>query len=102
MVNHVVPREALRDKVLSIARKVAENDLFALKLMKESMNHAEDSMGRGEALRFAFANHQLGHMQNMLRYGFPVSIEKLPESVRKHLEARIAQQKLVAPAEAKS
>jgi enoyl-CoA hydratase len=101
MVNHVVPRDALREKVMSIARKTAENDLFALKLMKESMNHAEDSMGRRDALRFAFANHQIGHTQNMLRYGFPVSIEKLPESVRKHLEAKIAQQKLAAATDAK-
>ena len=59
-------------------------------------------MGRREAVSFAFANHQLGHTQNMLRYGYPVSITKLPDTVRKHLETSIAKQKAESTTEAKS
>ena len=31
-------------------------------------------------------HHQIGHLQNMLLYGFPIDISKLPDSVRVHIE----------------
>jgi enoyl-CoA hydratase len=93
MVNHVVPRAELSAKALEIACKIAQNDRFTLKLMKESINAAEDAMGRREAIKHSFSMHQIAHLQNLLRYGFPMSIKKLPESVRKHLEAGIEQRR---------
>ena len=90
MVNHVVPRSELSAKALSLALKIAECDRFALKLMKESINAAEDAMGRREALKQAFSLHQIGHLQNMLRFGFMMNIEKLAPSVKSHLEASMA------------
>jgi enoyl-CoA hydratase len=85
MVNHVVPREQLRAKALDLAVSIARTDRFALKLMKESVNNAQDAMGRRETMKASFANHQIGHMQNMLLHGFPIDISRLPESVRVHL-----------------
>jgi enoyl-CoA hydratase len=96
MVNHVVPRAELSAKALSLAVKIADNDRFALKLMKESLNNAEDAMGRKEAMKYAFALHQIGHLQALNRYGFSMSIKKLPEVVRKQLEAGIARRKAAA------
>lgn len=85
MVNHVVPREELSAKALDLAVAIARTDRFALKLMKESVNAAQDAMGRPEAMKAAFANHQIGHLQNMLVHGFPIDISRLPETVRMHL-----------------
>lgn len=90
MVNRVVPRAELDAQALALAEEIARTDRFALKLIKESVNSAQDSMGRREAMKTAFANHQIGHLQNMLLHGFPIDITKLPESVRRHLEEALA------------
>jgi enoyl-CoA hydratase len=86
MVNHVVPREQLSAKTLELAKMIARTDRFVLKLIKESVNSAQDAMGRRESMRTSFANHQIGHLQNMLLHNFPIDISRLPESVRVNLE----------------
>ncbi|TAK99737.1 MAG: enoyl-CoA hydratase [Rhodospirillaceae bacterium] len=89
MVNHVVPRDQLSAKVLDLAINIAHTDRFTLKLMKESVNNAQDEMGRRQAMRTAFANHQIGHLQNMLLHGFPIDTSRLPDSVRLNLERAV-------------
>lgn len=59
MVNHVVPRDQLSAKALDLAVSIARTDRFALKLMKESLNTAQDNMGRRETIKTSFANHQI-------------------------------------------
>jgi enoyl-CoA hydratase len=86
MVNHVVPRDQLASKALELAISIARTDRFALKLMKASLNNAQDNMGRRETMQASFANHQIGHLQNMLLHGFPIDVSRLPASVRVHLE----------------
>jgi enoyl-CoA hydratase len=93
MVNEVVPRDQLGARALALAEEIARTDRFTLKLIKESVNAAQDAMGRREAMKAAFANHQIGHLQNMLLHGFPIDITRLPESVRRHLEAALAARK---------
>jgi enoyl-CoA hydratase len=90
MVNEVVPRAELESRALALAEDVARTDRFTLKLIKASVNAAQDAMGRSQAMQTAFANHQIGHLQNMIRYGFPIDVTKLPDSVRGHLEAVLA------------
>jgi enoyl-CoA hydratase len=51
MVNHVVPRERLREATMWLARRIALNDLFALKLSKMSINQAADILGQSAAVR---------------------------------------------------
>lgn len=81
MVNHVVERTELEVFTLALATRIAKTDRFVLKLVKESMNASQDAMGRKEALGHSFAIHQIGHLQNMMRYGFLIDTSKLPESM---------------------
>ena len=97
MVNEVVPRADLASRALALAGEIALTDRFTLKLIKQSVNAAEDAMGRREAMQAAFANHQIGHLQNMLLHGFPIDITRLPDSVRKRLEAVIAARAAAEP-----
>lgn len=90
MVNEVVPRAELQDRALTLAEEVARTDRFTLKLIKDSCNAAQDAMGRKQAMQNAFANHQIGHLQNMLLHGFPIDIARLPEAVRANLEQALA------------
>lgn len=69
MVNHVVPRERLGDFTLQIAKKIAQQPLFALKCAKEAVNNAQDAAGRSTVISAQFALHQLGHSHNMQLHG---------------------------------
>ena len=51
MVNHVVPVEKLNDATLWLARRIAINSLYGLKLSKMSINQAADIMGQSAAVR---------------------------------------------------
>lgn len=93
MVNHVVPRAELSGKALDLATTIARTDRFTLKLIKESVNNAQDNMGRPATMQASFGHHQIGHLQNMLLYGFPINIERLPDSVRQHLERVLSESK---------
>lgn len=90
MVNEVVPRAELEARALELAQEIAKTDRFTLKLIKDSINAAQDAMGRRQAMQVAFANHQIGHLQNMLLHGFPIDVSRLPENIRSNLEAALA------------
>ena len=45
LVNRVVARERLEEETLALARRIAQNDPFALRLAKLSVNQAQDEMG---------------------------------------------------------
>jgi len=85
MVNQVVPRARLAEATLELAERIAANDRFTLKLIKQAVNHAQDAMGRRQAMEHGFALHQIGHLQNMLVHDSMINVEKLPESLRRHL-----------------
>jgi len=72
MVNHLVPREELAQFTLSLAQRIAEKPLFALKLAKEAVNAAQDGQGRVNAMQTSFALHQLCHSHNMQVHGMPI------------------------------
>ena len=67
MVNHVVPRSELTSRTLELAGRIAANDPFTMKLVKESMNFAQDEMGRKAAMDHAFQVHQIGHVPQLRR-----------------------------------
>jgi enoyl-CoA hydratase len=69
MVNRVVPRAELTRTTMGIAAQIATQPPFALKLAKQSVNAAQDAAGRPEAIRTAFALHQLAHSHNMQLHG---------------------------------
>ena len=72
MVNHVVPVDELQSFTLALASRIAEKQLFALKLAKEAVNAAQDHMGRATSLHVGFAYHQLCHSHNQEVYGLPI------------------------------
>jgi enoyl-CoA hydratase len=51
MVNHVVPSEKLEEATRWLARRIALNSLYGLKLSKMSINQAADIMGQSAAVR---------------------------------------------------
>ncbi len=51
MVNHVVPNDKLEEATSWLARRIALNSLYALKLSKMSINQAADIMGQSAAVR---------------------------------------------------
>jgi enoyl-CoA hydratase len=51
MVNHVVPVEKLAEATQWLARRIALNSLYGLKLSKMSINQAADIMGQSAAVR---------------------------------------------------
>jgi len=69
MVNHVVPRPELEAFTLAMAERIAKKPLFALKLVKEAVNAAQDAQGRRTAMQTSFALHHLAHAHNMLAHG---------------------------------
>ncbi|MCZ6617682.1 MAG: enoyl-CoA hydratase-related protein [Gammaproteobacteria bacterium] len=51
MVNRVVPRDKLEEATLWLARRIALNSLYSLKVSKMSINQAADIMGQSAAVR---------------------------------------------------
>lgn len=97
MVNHVVPREQLTAQTLALAETIAAKNPFTMKLVKQSINYAQDQMGRKASMDHAFHLHQIGHMQAMLAHGAPIDVDSLPPAMRANIEKLMSGAK---PAEA--
>lgn len=82
MVNHVVPLDQLEAFTLDLARRIALKPAFALKLLKEAVNAAQDAQGRVSAMNTSFALHQLSHSHNEQVFGLPIDPTGLPSAVR--------------------
>lgn len=64
MVNHVVPREELEQKVAGIAAKICEMPQLGLSLTKKAVNISEDQMGLRNAMDSVFGWHHFAHSAN--------------------------------------
>jgi enoyl-CoA hydratase len=73
MVNHVVPRDALQERVLELAERIASRPLFALKMSKQAVNQSQDAQGQWQAMEAAFSLHQLCHSHNVQVHKIPVN-----------------------------
>jgi enoyl-CoA hydratase len=80
MVNRVVPRADLEDACLAIARKIAAKPLFALRMTKEVINLAQDTMGRDVSIRSAVGYHHLCHTHWRAVSGIPIDPDFLSHS----------------------
>ncbi|MEV6138689.1 enoyl-CoA hydratase [Nocardia sp. NPDC051990] len=69
MVNHSVPREQIDEFTLALAATIAERPEFGLRLAKEAINRGLDAQGFSTALDSAISLHNLGHANNLARYG---------------------------------
>lgn len=57
LINRVVPREKLEEETLALANEIAETEPFLLRMMKLSINEAEDAMGYRLAIQAALPNY---------------------------------------------
>lgn len=69
MVNRVVPAARLEGETLELADRIARRPEFGIRLAKKSVNASLDAQGFTTALDHAFALHNLGHANNLARYG---------------------------------
>jgi enoyl-CoA hydratase len=59
LVSQVVPRDGLEAAVMAQAERWAENDLLSLRMLKQSINLAQDAMGYRLALHAAHSNYMI-------------------------------------------
>jgi enoyl-CoA hydratase len=86
LVNRVVAREALAEETLALARRIALQDPFALKLAKASVNETMDIQGHRRAAENAFKNYMITipHRQAQGTYG----AEARAKGVKARIQAR--------------
>jgi enoyl-CoA hydratase len=94
MVNRVVPRNALMDSALEMARKIANKGSFVLKAVKESVNHAQDVGARRNAMMHAFGLHQLSHHHNKQQWGLLIDPNGVHPALREKIRERFGLQVL--------
>ena len=69
MVNEIVPRAGLRDKVSAMAHELASRPRLGNWLTKQALNHVEDLRGKRSAMDAVFHMHHFAHAQNDLVSG---------------------------------
>lgn len=69
MVNQVVLREELRDRVGEIAGRLAERPSLGTWLVKQAVNHVEDLRGKRTGMDAVYHMHHFAHAQNELATG---------------------------------
>jgi enoyl-CoA hydratase len=89
MVNRVVPAESLEAETLALARRIAGKPSFALKMIKELCNDAQDLAGRRQAVNHAFAMHQLAHAHNQVKFGVHADPNGMPPALREKFRKRM-------------
>jgi enoyl-CoA hydratase len=58
-VNLVVPRERLEAETMVLAKEIAENDPFTLRMVKWAANAAQDAMGFSDSVRNAHSHYMV-------------------------------------------
>ena len=67
MVNEVVPLDALDERTMALAAKIASMDPWAVRLAKRAVNGAVDAMGFSNSIAANFDVHHLGHARAIAR-----------------------------------
>ncbi len=75
-VNLVVPRERLEDETMALAKEIAENDPFTLRMLKWAANSAQDAMGFTHSIRNAHSHYMVQGLDSFTKdkldgKGFP-------------------------------
>jgi enoyl-CoA hydratase/carnithine racemase len=84
LVNRVVKLGELAEATLALARRIARQDPFALKLAKLSVNETMDIQGQRHALEAAFKNYMLTipHRQALGTYGEAARARSVQERIQ--------------------
>lgn len=90
LVNRVVPRAELEASTLELAARIAQNDPFALRMAKLSVNEALDRQGQRQALESAFKNYMvtLPHRKDLGTFGEPTSQQSARDRLAKNNRLR--------------
>lgn len=88
MVNRVVPRDELMAQTLAMAQRIARKGSFVAKAAKEAVNHAQDVMGRRNAMQHAFGLHHLTHNHNRLQWGILIDPMGVSPVLREKIRVR--------------
>jgi enoyl-CoA hydratase/carnithine racemase len=67
LVNRVVPRAQLESETMALATEIAQNDPFGLRMVKLSVNQAQDAMGFRTAVTNAHARYMLLEIAGLVR-----------------------------------
>jgi len=67
LVTEVVAKDQLESAALAQAARFAENDLMTLRMLKHSINAAQDRMGYREAVQAAHSNYMMLEMTRSIR-----------------------------------
>lgn len=86
LVNRVVPRRRLAAETRAIARRIAQLPPVTAALVKESINHAFDLMGKAHSFAHHFMVHQVMHGTETARQA--LADRQRTGSVRAMVEAR--------------
>jgi enoyl-CoA hydratase len=78
MVTKVFPADAVADRTLEFARRIAELPTMTALLIKESVNQSVDNMGFYNALNACFTLHELNHSHwaQVHDNRYPVALEE--------------------------
>jgi enoyl-CoA hydratase len=83
MVNKVVPLDELVPATMEMARRIAQQDAFALRMAKRAVNHTLDIQGYSNAIDSAFDMHHFGHTRARTVTGGYPSLAVLSEMKEK-------------------
>ncbi len=86
LVNRVVPNAKLEEETLGLARKIAKQNPFLLKLAKKMVNDQLDMMGQRQGMQMGFYLHQFAH-GHWAQVG-PLVAREEGKGVRDFLKAR--------------
>lgn len=86
-VNHVAPRERLEAETMELAREIAENDPFTLRMVKWATNSAQDIMGFSEAIRGAHSHYMVHGLDSYTKdklegRGFPKVMPGVAKAIK--------------------
>jgi enoyl-CoA hydratase len=65
----VIDAQGLEKFTTQLAVTIASRPEFGLRLAKESVNRSLDAQGQSTAMDSAIALHNIGHANNLARYG---------------------------------
>ena len=88
MVNHVVPNAELTAFTLNLARRIAKQPPFGLKLAKLAVNQSLDAQGMYNAIHSAFGLHHLGHANARILHQMgvdPAGAAKIEKEARQQM-----------------
>ena len=75
-VNLVVARDRLEDETMALAKEIAQNDPFTLRMVKWAVNSAQDAMGFTNSIRNAHSHYMVHGLNSFTKdklegKGFP-------------------------------